>query len=353
MKENNSTTTSMKGILSMKDISVKINVLLFYIVIVEQDCMSNNTHFKKMLLQTEYKNHFYAIEILIPNDKYKEFKILFFKAADKNGTDVDKNNLIAYMQNNGIKLQCYFYLTDFIENKTAIRPDGLCVFRAFFIAQEFKHDRSSATTDLIAFKNMDPDLKLNQKSRSDFLSFLNLLYYKSTLKLKPLHSHDRSYDFAKSTEAKLKKIKNKFNEKDRQYWNNKYNGHFDISAADYGSENELLYVLSGEGDKGQDSFWWIKTAIPDELKNNSKNPNRDNAQWVALEKPLYHTPNFQTPIEEFYNYIDINEMIQQFSSKGFHFLMSDMHAVHVPFPILNKEDVKEILFSILFKGKKM
>jgi hypothetical protein len=27
--------------------------------------------------------------------------------------------------------------------------------------------------------------------------------------------------------------------------------------------------------------------------------------------------------------------------------------VHVPFPILNKEDVKEILFSILFKGKKM
>jgi hypothetical protein len=111
--------------------------------------------------------------------------------------------------------------------------------------------------------------------------------------------------------------------------------------------------LSGEGDKGQDSFWWIKTAIPDELKNNSKNPNRDNAQWVALEKPLYHTPNFQTPIDEFYNYIDINEMIQQFYSKGFHFLMSDMHAVHVPFPILNKEDVKEILFSILFKGKKM
>jgi hypothetical protein len=71
----------------------------------------------------------------------------------------------------------------------------------------------------------------------------------------------------------LKKIKNKFNEKDRQYWNTKYNGHFDISAADYGSENELLYALSGEGDKVQDSFWWIKTAIPDELKNNSKNPN--------------------------------------------------------------------------------
>jgi hypothetical protein len=50
---------------------------------------------------------------------------LFFKAANKNGTDVDKNNLVAYMQNNGIKLQCYFYLTDFVENKTAIIPDGL------------------------------------------------------------------------------------------------------------------------------------------------------------------------------------------------------------------------------------
>jgi hypothetical protein len=64
---------------------------------------------------------------------------------------------------------------------------------------------------------MDPDLKLNQKSRSDFLTFLNLLHYKSTLKLKPLHSHNRSYEFARSTEAKFKKIKNKFNEKDRQY----------------------------------------------------------------------------------------------------------------------------------------
>jgi hypothetical protein len=31
------------------------------------------------------------------------------------------------MQNNGIKLQCYFYLTDFIENKTAIRPDSWTV----------------------------------------------------------------------------------------------------------------------------------------------------------------------------------------------------------------------------------
>jgi hypothetical protein len=295
---------------------------------------------------TEYKNNVFGTDILIPRNIAGNFRNFLNKAKNEKG--FPKENLVRYLKTHEIKMQCYFYLNDQSKVHDLIRPDGLCAYRAYYIAHQLDYNRTNSVNNLNIFQSKDPDFMINDKAnvKPSFDKFLINLHHAANRRLGAMATDNESYEFASIAVKMLKNTKDKFHQllDNKNYWSKEYQGRFDIPKEEFGSEFELMFGL--EIEYSQNIFWWINTIIKDAFKNNATYPNTTNSIWVAYEKPVFRD---LTENDEYYNYLNVDEVINMMTSTGFHYLMNteSSHVVFVPFPLFDRHEVLEYIFKML------
>jgi len=287
------------------------------------------------------KNCDIRLQIRIPTDLKKNLHVILREAKQNK----NKNIFIDYLQEKDIKLQCYVLVKDYKKTiYNIIRPDGLCIYRAFFISNQLKYNRSTSITNMEKLTDDDPDFVANKRSRKDFWDYLVKINHTAKINLNNRNVNDNSYKFYLEASKAIKVVHGEFNDRkdDNYYWNNTYKGTFSISSLHWGNN---LHILSATDEKHQkDILWWTDKLLPEEIKElNEENPSHI---WILLEKCSKEMFK-DVPATGDSNFRSVNELVDALSSPGFHFLMTGDHACPIYFPMFTTEEVKELIFQML------
>jgi hypothetical protein len=296
------------------------------------------------------------LEIIVPEEKQNILVQL-------TRLEINSEAFCKLLDDNQIRIQCHFLVKDFINSSCdIIQKDGLCTYRAFFIADKLNYDRSSSINDVNEIKKADPDFTIsnaqgrnNKKTnpREEFLKYLKVIAYNAKVIKRKMDCDHKSYSFALMAEKFLNNVLNDFKDKmlidSSKEWISYCETKTFCNIENYGSYREILF--STEEKHQNDVLWWIDVTTHDDLMQiNRENPvNR----WITLEinSEEYFRESYvdANHFEENLNFISTQKLINTLSSTGFHFLMSTkhLHACFVPFPLLTKEDVEDLIFNSL------